>query len=223
MMTHMDAPDGLIRRASTPLAETGQVHAIGPQDAGWRYVGFSDHRLAAGMALERVAEERERAVVVLEGSATVTAGDQRWSSLGSRERVFDTVAPPVLLLEPGLDLRVEAETEATIIVGEAPAAEVRRTLLFEPGDIQVVSNHSIAHSRTAYVDFEEPEKRRHLLPLLLRKKTSWSESTASGRFLPSGSMPPASTALLNWQPHPRIGCGRSSTRKSGKRSSRSAG
>ncbi len=40
-------------------------------------------------------------------------------------------------------------------------------MTFEPGDIQVVNNHSIAHSRTAYVDFEEPEKRRHLLRLWL--------------------------------------------------------
>ena len=137
MMTHMDAPDDLIRRASTPLAETGQVHAISPQEAGWRYVGFSDHRLAAGMAFERPPEERERAVVVLEGGATVIAGGQRWSSLGSRKHVFDGVAPPVLLLEPGLDLLVEAEAEASVIVAEAPAGEVRRTRLYEPGDIHV--------------------------------------------------------------------------------------
>jgi hypothetical protein len=40
-------------------------------------------------------------------------------------------------------------------------------MTFEPGDIQLVCNHSIAHSRTAYEDFAEPEKRRHLLRLWL--------------------------------------------------------
>ena len=40
-------------------------------------------------------------------------------------------------------------------------------MTFEPGDIQVVCNHSIAHSRTAYKDWLEPEKRRHLLRLWL--------------------------------------------------------
>ncbi|MCA8926878.1 MAG: TauD/TfdA family dioxygenase [Alphaproteobacteria bacterium] len=40
-------------------------------------------------------------------------------------------------------------------------------MTFEPGDIQVVCNHSIAHSRTAYEDFAEPEQRRHLLRLWL--------------------------------------------------------
>lgn len=36
-----------------------------------------------------------------------------------------------------------------------------------PGDMQFVCNHAIAHSRTAYEDFPEPEKRRHLLRLWL--------------------------------------------------------
>ena len=36
-----------------------------------------------------------------------------------------------------------------------------------PGDMQFVCNHSIAHSRTAYEDYPEPAKRRHLLRLWL--------------------------------------------------------
>ena len=38
---------------------------------------------------------------------------------------------------------------------------------FEPGDIQLISNHTVIHSRTDYEDFEEPEKKRHLLRLWL--------------------------------------------------------
>ena len=40
-------------------------------------------------------------------------------------------------------------------------------MTFEPGDIQLVCNHSTLHSRTAYEDYEEPERRRHLLRLWL--------------------------------------------------------
>ena len=36
-----------------------------------------------------------------------------------------------------------------------------------PGDIQLVSNQFIFHSRTAYEDWPEPERRRHLLRLWL--------------------------------------------------------
>jgi hypothetical protein len=35
----------------------------------------------------------------------------------------------------------------------------------KPGDIQLVHNHTIFHDRTAFEDFPEPERRRHLLRL----------------------------------------------------------
>lgn len=37
----------------------------------------------------------------------------------------------------------------------------------EPGDIQLLSNHTNLHARTEYVDFEDPGQRRHLLRLWL--------------------------------------------------------
>jgi hypothetical protein len=37
----------------------------------------------------------------------------------------------------------------------------------EPGDIQLLSNHTQLHARRAYEDFDEPERRRHLLRLWL--------------------------------------------------------
>lgn len=38
---------------------------------------------------------------------------------------------------------------------------------FQPGDIQLLSNHVVLHARTAYVDHKEPERKRHLLRLWL--------------------------------------------------------
>ena len=38
---------------------------------------------------------------------------------------------------------------------------------FERGDVQLVSNHVVLHARTAYEDWPEPERRRHLLRLWL--------------------------------------------------------
>jgi Taurine catabolism dioxygenase TauD, TfdA family len=37
----------------------------------------------------------------------------------------------------------------------------------EPGDIQLVHNHTILHDRTAFEDYDEPERKRHLLRLWL--------------------------------------------------------
>lgn len=46
-------------------------------------------------------------------------------------------------------------------------ARLHLDMEFRPGDIQVLCNHSILHSRTAYEDWPEVERRRHLLRLWL--------------------------------------------------------
>lgn len=38
---------------------------------------------------------------------------------------------------------------------------------FQPGDIQLVNNHVLFHDRTAFEDWPQPERRRHLLRLWL--------------------------------------------------------
>lgn len=136
------AADTLLRRASTPDAATGVVHDISAQDAGWRYVGFSDRRLHHGAGVVRPGDEHEVAVIVMEGSLSIRAGDQRFSSLGSRQDIFDGPPAPVLLLAPGLDLEVEAETAATLVIAEAPGAETRLTRLIEAADIHIESRGS---------------------------------------------------------------------------------
>ena len=79
-------------------------------------------------------------------------------------------------------------------------------MAFEPGDIQFINNHVIMHSRTAYEDFSEPEKRRHLLrlwlacnegPALPPPYYEFMGKTASGR--PNGYLMPgvSLTAPLN--------------------------
>lgn len=40
-------------------------------------------------------------------------------------------------------------------------------MLFEPGDIQLLNNHVTMHSRTAFVDHDEPDRKRHLLRMWL--------------------------------------------------------
>jgi hypothetical protein len=71
-------------------------------------------------------------------------------------------------------------------------------MTFEPGDIQLLNNHYILHSRTSYEDFPEPERRRHLLRLWLASEQGpplpdpyfeFMDKTAAGRpngYLMSG-------------------------------------
>jgi hypothetical protein len=46
-----------------------------------------------------------------------------------------------------------------------PALHFLMTL--QPGDVQLVHNHTLLHDRTAFTDWPEPERRRHLLRLWL--------------------------------------------------------
>ena len=58
----------------------------------------------------------------------------------------------------------------------AESDEFRLDMDFRPGDMQFVHNHVVLHARTAYQDWDEPERRRHLLRLWL--------SAHGGRPLP---------------------------------------
>jgi hypothetical protein len=71
---------------------------------------------------------------------------------------------------------------------------------FQPGDMQFLKNAAILHARTAYEDWEEPERRRHLLRLWLtarrfkdgddRLRQGMSAATApAGEEQPSQSGP----------------------------------
>ena len=45
----------------------------------------------------------------------------------------------------------------------AGSEEFHFTMMFKPGDIQLLNNHVTVHSRTAFEDYDEAEKKRHLL------------------------------------------------------------
>lgn len=74
--------------------------------------------------------------------------------------------------------RLEAEDYAALdmLAELAGDPELRLDMDFRPGDIQLLHNHTILHSRTEYEDWPEPERKRHLLRLWL--------APASARPLP---------------------------------------
>ena len=85
-----------------------------------------------------------------------------------------------------------AQTEALDLI-EALAGDpaIRLDMDFRPGDLQLLCNHSIFHSRTSYEDWPAAERRRHLLRLWVSSKegpslpanivNDFQGKTASGR------------------------------------------
>ena len=53
----------------------------------------------------------------------------------------------------------------------ADSPEMYLDMELQPGDVQLLSNHTIMHARTDYDDYPEPERRRHLLRLWISLPT----------------------------------------------------
>jgi hypothetical protein len=66
---------------------------------------------------------------------------------------------------PALTAEQEAAVEMVESTANDPALYL--DMQFRPGDIQLLKNSVILHKRTAYEDWEEPERKRHLLRLWL--------------------------------------------------------
>lgn len=67
------------------------------------------------------------------------------------------------------DVEISAEHEAALELYDeiASSPDLSLTMDLDPGDMQFVSNHTVLHSRTAYVDHRDPAQKRHLLRLWL--------------------------------------------------------
>ena len=59
-----------------------------------------------------------------------------------------------------------AQLEGLALLDEVAEA-LHFDIAFEAGDMQFLHNHTVMHSRQAFVDFPEPERRRHLLRIWL--------------------------------------------------------
>ena len=67
-------------------------------------------------------------------------------------------------LPPLSDMQMEA---LTLINTMANDPKFHLSMMFEPGDMQFLNNHVTLHSRTEFEDFDEPDRKRHLLRMWL--------------------------------------------------------
>src|SRR4051812_40364317 len=150
---HPGAARSLLHRAATPGPD-GLIASIDPSSAGWEFLSFSAYRLAPGQVIEGAADDQERLILVLEGSARIRVGDDDLGVVGTRATVFDGPPPPVLLLEPGRAATITAVAPSLLAVGAAPGGGLRRTALIAPEEILVEQRGSGQTAR----------KIHHLLP-----------------------------------------------------------
>ncbi|MEP3844225.1 MAG: 5-deoxy-glucuronate isomerase [Paracoccaceae bacterium] len=103
-----------------PSTSTGKVHDITPQTAGWGYVGFGLYRLRAGDKVAEQTDAREVILVLVEGKAELSAGDQEFGEMGDRMNVFEKTPPACVYVPNGSDWAAQATTDCTLAVCSAP-------------------------------------------------------------------------------------------------------
>jgi 5-deoxy-glucuronate isomerase len=130
-----------------PTGQSGRIHAITPQDAGWGYVGFDLWRLAPGDVAEGQLDGREVILVLVEGRAQMTAGGVALGELGDRLNVFDRTPPHCVYVPPAQHWHARATTDCTLAVCSAPSPGGRAVQVLGPDGIKMEPRGSGTNTR----------------------------------------------------------------------------
>lgn len=126
--------------------ESGRVLSVTPESAGWQYVGFAVHKLASGEQWTGGDAEREVCLVILTGTATISAGGETFSDVGNRTSVFE--GPPAAVYVPmGVDYCVAADSDLEIAICTAPGGGDHSVRLIAPGDLPPETRGEGANTR----------------------------------------------------------------------------
>jgi 5-deoxy-glucuronate isomerase len=99
-------------------------------------VGFAAYRLGADEVVHVFEPSREVCIVVLTGAVDIETADAKWSSLGSRDSVFEDSAPYAVYLPPGVRVTVRACRDAEVGVASAPGKGMYPARLIEPSTMK---------------------------------------------------------------------------------------
>jgi 5-deoxy-glucuronate isomerase len=130
-----------------PFGAHGKVHEITPVSAGWRYVGFSLHRLRAGERVGEATAEREVILVMVEGKAAFTRAGQNWGRLGERMNVFERTPPHCLYVPNDEVWEAVAETDCIIAVCSAPGKSGHKARRIGPDGIPLTERGKGTNTR----------------------------------------------------------------------------
>ncbi len=130
-----------------PVGQSGKVHAISAQDAGWSYVGFSLYRLAPGETAAETTGDREVILVLVEGKAALQAAGRDFGELGERMDVFEKTPPHCLYVPDGASWAATATTTCTLAVCSAPGKGSHPAQVIGPAGIPQVTRGKGTNTR----------------------------------------------------------------------------
>ncbi len=105
-------------RPAAPNGGSRAIH-VTPESAGWTYVGFDLHRLAAGETVRAETGDREICLVLVTGIAEIKGGGRDFGKVGERMSPFEG-KPWSVYVPAGAGWAVTAETDTELAVCSAP-------------------------------------------------------------------------------------------------------
>ena len=156
------------------LVRGAPVH-VTPETAGWSYVGFEVERLARGEVIHRKTNNRELCLVMLSGTAEITAPDVRWRDVGARKSVFDGL-PDAVYLPPAHEVAITAQSESCeVALCWAPAKRGAEPALIRSADIKPFRRGSGRTERTIHnILMEDRPAESLLVTEVLTPAGNWS-------------------------------------------------
>lgn len=147
-----------------PSRERGLVHKVTPESAGWTYVGFEVHELTPGDTLAVETGEMEVCLVLVGGTAEVSAGGRDFGVVGGRSNPFEG-APWSVYVPARSSYEVMAQTPLELAVCASPATGKLPPRLIPPDEVGLETRGE--GSNTRHVRNILPDSSPHAESLLV--------------------------------------------------------
>jgi 5-deoxy-glucuronate isomerase len=144
-------------RPHAPDAD-GTVLSVTPASAGWKHVGFRIVKLAPHETYRGEEDARETCLVIVSGSADVSAGSVAFADVGTRSTPFDAQPPGAVYVPVGTPYSVTAHTAVELAVCSAPGTTRGGARLIGEDEMAVETRGSGTNTR--YVRNILPQTRR---------------------------------------------------------------
>ena len=115
--------------------ESGNIHCVTPESAGWKYVGFSVYRFSPGDFVKSREEDRETCLVVVSGSVDIIVGEHEFMNIGDRHSPFENKKPFAVYASANQAYIIVANSIAEVAVCSAPGSGKFAPRLIRPEDI----------------------------------------------------------------------------------------
>ena len=127
--------------------ESGNIHCITPESAGWKHVGFCVYRLKPGGIFKYREENRETCLVVVSGKVDIIVGEREFMDVGDRNSPFENKKPSAVYASANQEYVIAARSNAEVAVCTAPGYGKFPPRLISPVDIRLEERGNGANRR----------------------------------------------------------------------------